>query len=490
MQIQTLTPQLASQALDRFQNDPVYFCDKVLGATLWKRQQDIIEAIRDYGEVYVPSCHSSGKSYVSAHVALWFLYTHPNCIVVTTAPTGRQVKRILWQEIRKAYAAAKYPLGGEILKQELQIDDKWYAFGFSSDEPTNFSGIHADWVLFIVDEATGIDTEIWEAIDGVLSGDNTRLLAIGNPTDETSEFAKRIKKAGEREKIIRITAFDTPNFTESGITEADIASGAWKAKLEAAGGVHYPYLSSPNWVAKIYEKYGPESAMYLSRIKAQFPTAGSDALIPLSWIERAQARWQDFTDKLKAGEVALDTEDQMLGVDVAEFGSDSTVRTKRQGQYIPWQRTSSQEDTMVTAGRVANDLHDDDNLKANVDVVGIGNGVARRLQELFPGRVDGVNVGERAREPERFVNRKAELFWELRTLFEQGGIMIPADEELEEELSVIKYKVVDSNGKIKITSKDDLRKPDSLGRSPDRADSLVLSIATPELIQPVFGFVG
>lgn len=236
----------------------------MLGASLWAKQREIIEAVRDFSEVYVPSCHSSGKSFTAAHVALWFLFSHPNSVVVTTAPTGRQVKRILWQEIRKAYANANAPLGGTILKQELQIDDKWYAFGFSSDEPTNFSGLHADWVLFIVDEATGIDAEIWEAIDGVLSGANTRLLAIGNPTDATSEFNKRIKQTGDEAKVIRITAFDTPNFTEARIIEADIANGSWKAKLEAIGGVKYSYLASPAWVARIYEKYGPESAMYLS----------------------------------------------------------------------------------------------------------------------------------------------------------------------------------------------------------------------------------
>ena len=185
----------------------------MLGASLWAKQREIIEAVRDCAEVYVPSCHASGKSFTAAHVALWFLYSHPNSIVVTTAPTGRQVKKILWQEIRRAHGKAPVPLGGALLKQEMQIDEKWYAFGFSSDEPTNFSGLHADWVLFIVDEATGIPAESWEAIDGVLSNEHAHLLAIGNPTDGSSEFAVRCAKGGPGVAVLPISAYDTPNFT-------------------------------------------------------------------------------------------------------------------------------------------------------------------------------------------------------------------------------------------------------------------------------------
>lgn len=170
-----------------------------------------------------------------------------------------------------------------------------------------------------------------------------------------------------------------------------------KAKLEAASGVKNPYLVSLVWVAKIYEKYGPEPAMYVSRIEARFATAGPDALIPLAWIERAQARWQDDTDKLPKGLTPSAAQEKVLGVDVAEFGSDSTVRPWRIDRYLAWQRVSSHEDSMVAAGRVATDLRTDAAIHANVDAVGIGDSVARRLEELFGDRASGINVGERPR---------------------------------------------------------------------------------------------
>src|SRR5688572_4231813 len=72
----------------RIQQDPVWFCERILGAKLWGKQQEIAEAVRDHQFVYAPSTHASGKSWTAAHIALWFLYTHLNSIVVTTAPTG------------------------------------------------------------------------------------------------------------------------------------------------------------------------------------------------------------------------------------------------------------------------------------------------------------------------------------------------------------------------------------------------------------------
>ncbi len=458
----------------------------MLNASLWAKQQEIIEAVRDHAEVYVPSCHASGKSFTAAHVALWFLYSHPNSIVVTTAPTGRQVKKILWQEIRRAHGKAPVPLGGTLLKQELQIDEKWYAFGFSSDEPTNFSGLHADWVLFIVDEATGIPPESWEAIDGVLSNEHAHLLAIGNPTDGASEFAVRCAKGGPGVAVLPISAYDTPNFTELGIIEADIASGTWEEKVKAADSLPHKYLVAPSWVAKVYKKYGADSAMYLSRVKGKFPTTGKDTLIPLAWIDRAVERWRDHTEKLRDGSATASGE-KVLGVDVARFGTDATVRTFREGFYVAWQRETNQEDTMQTAGRVALDLAEKEGMSVNIDVIGLGAGVYDRLKEQGKP-VHAINVAEAASDPEMFANLRAEGYWHLRNLFETDAIMIPPDDDLADEITQLKYKVVSSSGKIRIEEKEEMKK--RLGRSPDRADSLMLSVITPAQQQEVFAVFG
>jgi hypothetical protein len=470
----TLTLEDKRAFADRIQRDPAWFCERILGAKLWGKQQEIAKALVATQFVYVPSCHASGKTYSAAQIALWFLYSHPNSIVVTTAPTGRQVRKVMWGEIRRAFGTAVIPLGGELLQTELKIDPKHYAFGFSTDQPTNFSGIHADWVLVICDEATGIAADIWEGITGVITNANTRLLAIANPTDASSEFATRVRRGGERTQIIHISAYDTPNFTTFGITESDIAARSWRDKI--TGPLPMPYLITPQFVADIYERYGPDSAMYISRVLGRFPEASADTLIPLSWVLAAVERWKERTELLRQGIATVQGTDKVLGVDIARFGTDRMARTYREGAYTHWIRVTQQESLMQTAGRVAADLADLPGVKANLDVIGLGAGVVDRLIELHLPAT-GVNVAEKANDPDRFANVRAEAYWHLRTLFETGQIMIPEDDELINELTQLKYKIVNSNGTIRLEEKEEMKK--RLGRSCDLADSLCLAFYTP-----------
>ena len=111
-------------------------------------------------------------------------------------------------------------------------------------------------------------------------------------------------------------------------------------------------------------------------------------------------------------------------------------------------------------------------MRAQVDVIGLGGGVVDRLVEQHLPVV-GVNVAERASEPERFANVRAEAFWYLRTLFERGAIMIPDSDNLILQLTSLKYKIVNSNGQIRLEEKEEMKK--RLGVSPDLADSLMLA---------------
>jgi hypothetical protein len=52
-----------------------------------------------------------------------------------------------------------------------------------------------------------------------------------------------------------------------------------------------------------------------------------------------------------------------------------------------------------------------------------------RLKELHDD-VSGVNVADKASDPERFATRRAEGYWRLRERFERGQITIEGDDEL------------------------------------------------------------
>jgi len=89
--------ETAQTLLARGRADPVWWIREVLGDDLWGEQAQIVESVRDTPETAVRSCHGIGKSFIAARTALWFLYTHAPSIVITTAPTDRQVRGILWK---------------------------------------------------------------------------------------------------------------------------------------------------------------------------------------------------------------------------------------------------------------------------------------------------------------------------------------------------------------------------------------------------------
>jgi len=461
--------ETAQTLLARGRADPVWWIREVLGDDLWGEQAQIVESVRDTPETAVRSCHGIGKSFIAARTALWFLYTHAPSIVITTAPTDRQVRGILWKEIRSGHRRARYPLGGEVLTQELKLAENWFAWGFTAPEydPDRFQGFHEVYVLVIVDEAAGVSQEIYEAIDSILTSEHARLLLIGNPTNPIGRFADDFKTAGVAKHAISCTS--TPNFTAFGITRDDLINDTWETKI--TGPLPAPYLITPYWAAKMIRRWGADSQFVQARVWGEFPAAGTDALIPLHWIDAAVERTLE--------PVGPDE----LGVDVARFGTDETVLVHRCGPVARVHAAFSQKDTMATAGAVRAALRATRATSAKIDAVGIGAGVYDRLNELGEP-VQEMQSGAAAQDSERFANARAEWWWGLRERFESGDIDIEDDEDLVAQLAGIKYKMT-SRGQILIESKEDMKRRGL--SSPDRGDALMLAFAAvPDEPRPAF----
>ncbi len=459
-----LTPEQEQDILRRSVADPVWWMREVLGCEPWPVQAQIARAVRDHKRVVVPSCHSSGKSWLAARVALWWVLTHRDSLVITTAPTHRQVQRVLWREVRQAHRKARHPLSGKLpaVASQYEVQDGWMMLGFATDDPERFQGLHAPYILIVADEAPGIAEPIWEAIDGVMASGDARLLAIGNPLEASGPFW-RMSRDGSAHRI-SISAYDTPNLASCGITQEHIASGEWE---DMVGTLPYPQLVGPEWVAERYKRWGPQSAVYLSRVLGEFPQSATDALIPLSWVDRAQQ------SELEPDEPCV------LGVDVARFGDAETVGVIRRGPVAEIAFASAQQDTMQTAGRVVAAIRKRGVSLCCIDEIGVGSGVVDRVRETVEEqglrcRVVGLNSGERAQDNEQYANSRAEWWWGLRERFEAGEIAIPQDDELAAQLTALKFRYT-SRGQVLIESKEDMRKRGLA--SPDRADALMLAFA-------------
>lgn len=444
--------------------DPDYFTSKILQRKMLPFQLNILRSVRDNPRTAVRSCHGIGKTFTAASCVLWFLYSHKNSIVLSTAPTWRQVEKLIWKEIRNAYAGASIPLGGELMPKSpsLQIvQDEWYAAGLSTNEPDRFQGFHEEHILIVVDEAAGISNEIYEAIEGILTSAGARILLIGNPTAIGGGFYEAFQR--ESWSTFHISAFDTPNFTDFGITQIDITTGKWKQKI---GEIQYPKLITPAWVADKYLSWGESSAPYQVRVLGNFPEQGEDTLIPIAWIEAAMERYDDTKAE---GECRL-------GVDVAGFGNDATVVCVMQGRKLREITRHIQMNTNEIAALVSRTARRFNTRLVNVDNIGIGQGVCDNLENRgYPGCA--ITVSERSSQPDKFLNLRAELWWNMREAFDptKNPIAIPYDDDLLLELSAVKYRIT-ARGLIQLEMKDEIRR--RIGRSPDKADALALALYT------------
>lgn len=449
--------KLSGNIVARCRRDPLFFSAHVLGGDQpWRRQADILLALRDAPRVAVRSGHGVGKTWIAARAAIWFLYAHPHSIVLTTAPTHRQVRSILWAEIRRQVRSSRVPLGGGLTETRLGLDDDWFALGLSTDEPERFQGYHAEHLLLIFDEAPGVSPEIYEAARGLLTSRHARMLLIGNPTAPAGPFYDAFRSPGWR--TIHIACAHCPNVREDRVI--------------------YPRLVTAEWVAAQREEWGETSPAYRSRVLGEFPVEADTRLIPLPWIHAAQER----SDRIHAAGGP-----RRMGVDVARFGGDHTVLLVADERRVIEVQALSKLSTMETAGRViafAERYHVASQHVA-IDDSGVGGGVTDRLREL--GRP--VIAVQAAASPasRHFANRRAELFWRLRESLNPASptpcAIPPRFQRLAGELARIGYRF-NSRGRILIDSKDDIRA--RLGHSPDRADAFALAIAArrPESAAP------
>ncbi|OPY54655.1 MAG: hypothetical protein A4E48_00234 [Methanosaeta sp. PtaU1.Bin060] len=458
------------------QQDPAGVCVDLFGSDLWPDQQKILESVRDHPKTAWRSCHGIGKTYIAARLVLWWLYSFPYSIVLTTAPTWRQVEDLLWKEIRAAHAHSRIPLGGHLPQRatELQIDGKnWAAIGLSTNDPNRFQGYHSEHLLVVVDEAAGVAEDIFEAINGVLTSAHCRLILIGNPTDIGGQFYRAFRTEGWNTGST--AAWQTPNFTHYGITREDIISGEWqqKAKKKPNGDWDWPmpWLITPAWAANALQEWGEHHPAWSARVEGEFPEQGEYNVIPLSWIEQAQDRWPD----------TISTGSVILGVDVARGGMDKSAIAARQGKKILWVKTYSGLDTQQLAGEVLKEYRATNAMQVNVDVIGLGAGVVDELNLHSDINCREINVSSssdvRDKDGNRvYQNLRAELWWSLRQALDPKGdelLALPKDGGLLGDLAAPRYSF--AKGWIQIEDKEQTKK--RLGRSPDEGDAVMLTYA-------------
>lgn len=439
----------------QWRNEPSIFVKDALGVSPEPWQVEALNAVRDFDRIAIKSGHGVGKSAFLSWVVLWWLLTRYPARAACTANTADQLSDVLWGEIDKWFRRMPEGLRGllevtsdKVIFKENPKECFAAARTARKENPEAFQGRHSENMLFIADEASGIDDIIFETGKGAMSSHGAKTILTGNPTRTSGYFFDAFNKNGHLWKTLTVPCSASSQVTQKYIEECK-------------------------------EEYGEDSNMFRVRVLGEFPIEGDNVIIPLHFCESAIDR-----------DVSVIDSTVVWGVDVARFGDDRTALAKRRGNHLLepvkfWQKS----DTTQNIGRLVNEWNETPkSLRPDiiyVDAIGYGAGVADGLCERgLPAF--GVNVAEVPAVGEKFMRLRDELWWSGREWFRTMQVRIPKDSRLIYELCLPTYSFT-SGGKIKAESKDEVKKRTSrgagdLGKSPDLADAFLLTFAGGQMV--------
>lgn len=452
----------ATEAYIHYIDHPVDFVYDILQVKrLENYQEEILDALADPDPmkvgVGVRSGHGIGKTFVLACAGLWYLITRPQSKVITTAPTFRQVRSILWPEIkvRLHQSLLRDVPELEVLSTQLRISSAadWFAIGASSDNPVNMQGYHSPTgVLFIVDEGAGVGDDIFEAIDGALTGVEGKVVVTGNPASPMGKFYRIFTTEAKYWNTFHVSSVDSD-------------------------------IVNKRWVQQRKDIWGEESPVYQARVLGNFPDEGEDTLIPLSAIEAAVSRYTEADALEKLDSLIVQEHEPSLGVDVARFGNHKTAYCHLEHGVVVELETTSKQRLTATAGKTIDWIKQHGIKLLAIDDTGLGGGVVDMIfEEGYP--LQAINAGSRPNEDfidaDRFLNLGSQIYWHAREVFLRGHIAIPDDPELVGQCSQPRVSYT-SSGKIQVdkhgfrVDETDREKKRRL-KSPDKFDALALSL--------------
>lgn len=435
------------------------FFRDILGIEPWDRQVELIEAVWSRSRVAVRSGHKTGKSNALAGMALAWVATRPGARVILTSATFRQVKQILWREIRILHGRAARRIGGKLHDDPetgLVFPDGRQVFGFSTSDPDAAAGLSGANILFLVDEAQGVPRQIFEVLEGNAAG-GAHIVMCGNPTQTSGTFFDAFHGQADDWHRIHISSEETPNVRE--------------------GRIVIPGLATRDWVEERKRVWGEDSPMYRVRVRGDFPAQAGNAVIGLDLVNAAVAAWADAE-----ADGPLE-----VGVDPAFDGADETVIFPRRGLKLFEPEVVRQLDPVEVAHKVVEVVRRHtggrwEPVQVKVDAIGIGAGVVAHLARWDTARQLGIEAvavksSERPTRSGRngapaYFNLRSQMWFEAAAWLRAGGA-IPPIPRLEADLVTPTYEP-DARDRLKVEGKKEIRR--RLGRSPDYGDAMCLAV--------------
>ena len=430
-----------------YKDDPVGFVTIVLGATPDAWQARVMRDVaRGERRISVRAGHGVGKSAFCAWLSIWHMVCRYPQKTVMTAPTAGQLFDALFVEVKywinklPAPIRALFEMTSEKVTLKAAPEASFISARTSSaDRPEALAGIHSEYVLLIVDEASAVPEPVFESAAGSMSGHQACTILIGNPTRNSGLFFKTHHALASEWKTYHVSCLDSPRVAQ-------------------------------DFVKQISDTYGPESDAYRVRVLGEFAKSEATTLIPAELVDTAMVR-----------DIVLDEKDALIyGIDVARFGDDRSVLCKRRGNVVFEFKTWQGLDLMQLTGAIVNEAKSDKPDEMCVDSIGLGSGVADRLREVMGElRLDisvrDVNVSEASAMNPQAAKLRDELWLAVKDWLNKRACKLPKMDDLRQELVAPTYMFT-SNSKTKVEGKAEMKRRGM--RSPDLADALCLTFAS------------
>lgn len=395
---------------------------------------------RDKKRIAIESGHGTGKSMTLALLVLWYLQTHKDAQVPCTAPTAPLMHDILWKEIEKwkQQMPKEFADSFEMVEGYLRVKESpktWYARArtASPDKPEALAGIHGEWVMLIIDEASGVHEKIFETAEGSLTDENILVIMASNHTRASGYFHEAFNEDSQRWQQISLDSRQSPVVSEA-------------------------------YVQSIISKYGEDSDQFRVRVAGKAPKA--DAIDDKGYVPIIKS------SDIRKSEVDELVGIKFMGVDPAGAGKDTTdwvVRDHYKAIKVASEKTSDEKGIAQKTITLA-ELYDIPWHHIVIDNFGVGANVSKHIA-MAGYETTPINVGHPS-DDKAFLNLRAEGYWKLREWIRAGAELVPDDSW--KELTTVKYTRT-LQDKIKIMSKADMKKQGI--NSPNTADALMLTFA-------------
>ena len=385
--------------------------------------------------IAVRSGHGVGKSTLLSWLIMYLGLTTKDCKIITTAPVSSQLTEQIIPEIKK-WKANMYPTYKNLFivnTQQIKFNNSNLGiFRTARKENTEaMAGVHASFVLVAIDEASGVNSQIFEVLDGATSN-NSLYVMTGNPTRKVGKFYDAFHKDNKLYQTIHMDSEKSKNVKKE-------------------------------WIADMKKKYGEDSDVYRVRVLGDFPRLDVQGLFEEEVIDNAMSRTNEPDNAVT------------MAVDPARFGDDKTTIWLKRGTKAILKETIKGKDTMAIANIVQGIFTKENAGYVVIDTIGIGAGVYDRLKQMNVNVIDG-NSAKASVDPNHYANKRAEMYDRLAEWLTYGDI--PEDDDLKEELLSTTYFFTNT-GKMQIVAKDTIK--EDIHRSPDKADGLALLFYTDDL---------